>query len=201
MECCLKVLTYTFIKHLFFEVQLSHSARDRMYHEGFIFWGIPTPFACRSAEEVQWKMRFIDIPKSLTNDISVYMTYTGLPETQLWHWIPFGLKYTWWRHQMETFSALLAICAGNSPVPGEFSDKGQWRGALMFSLICVWINGWVNSREAGDLGRYLAPYDVTVMRFNVDSVINLAVCHHQRRLESLLVYGPLRLRVVVKWSR
>ena len=29
-------------------------------------------------------------------------------------------KNTWWRHQMETFSALLAICAGNSPVPGEF---------------------------------------------------------------------------------
>ena len=27
---------------------------------------------------------------------------------------------TWWRHQMETFSSLLAICAGNSPVPGEF---------------------------------------------------------------------------------
>ena len=27
---------------------------------------------------------------------------------------------TWWRHQMETSSALLAICAGNSPVPGEF---------------------------------------------------------------------------------
>ena len=26
----------------------------------------------------------------------------------------------WWRHQMETFSALLAFCAGNSPVPGEF---------------------------------------------------------------------------------
>ena len=26
----------------------------------------------------------------------------------------------WWRHQMETFAALLAICAGNSPVPGEF---------------------------------------------------------------------------------
>ena len=28
--------------------------------------------------------------------------------------------YSWWRHQMETFSALLAICAGNSLVPGEF---------------------------------------------------------------------------------
>ena len=30
---------------------------------------------------------------------------------------------TWWRHQMETFSVLLAICAGNSPVPGEFPTK------------------------------------------------------------------------------
>ena len=41
--------------------------------------------------------------------------------------------------------------------------KGQWRGALMFSLICVWINGWVNNREAGDLRRHCAHYDVTVM--------------------------------------
>ena len=29
----------------------------------------------------------------------------------------------WWRHQMETFSALLTICAGNSPVPGEFPTQ------------------------------------------------------------------------------
>ena len=41
--------------------------------------------------------------------------------------------------------------------------KGQRRGALMFSLICVWINGWVNNREAGDLRRYRTHYDVIVM--------------------------------------
>ena len=36
-------------------------------------------------------------------------------------WDPTGRsEITWWRHQMETFSALLAICAENSPVPGEF---------------------------------------------------------------------------------
>ena len=29
-------------------------------------------------------------------------------------------ELTWWRHQMETYSASLAFCAGNSPVPGEF---------------------------------------------------------------------------------
>ena len=41
--------------------------------------------------------------------------------------------------------------------------KGQWREALMFSLICVWINRWVNNREAGDLRRYHGHYDVNVM--------------------------------------
>ena len=40
---------------------------------------------------------------------------------------------------------------------------GQCHGALMFSLIFPWINGWVNNREAGDLRRNCAHYDVTVM--------------------------------------
>ena len=53
---------------------------------------------------------------------------------------------TWWRHQMEAFAALLAHCAGNSPVPVNSPHKGQWRGALMFSLIYAWINDWVNNR-------------------------------------------------------
>ena len=39
--------------------------------------------------------------------------------------------------------------------------KVEWRGALMFSL--VWINGWVNNREAGDVRRHRVHYDVTVM--------------------------------------
>ena len=47
--------------------------------------------------------------------------------------------------------------------PVNSLHKGQWRGALMFSLICVWINGWENNREAGDLRRYRAHYDVIVM--------------------------------------
>ena len=47
--------------------------------------------------------------------------------------------------------------------PVNSSHKGQWSGALMFSLICVWINDWVNNGEAGDLRRYSIHYDVTVM--------------------------------------
>ena len=41
--------------------------------------------------------------------------------------------------------------------------KGQWRGALMFWLSCIWIYSWVNNRVAGDLRRYCTHYDVIVM--------------------------------------
>ena len=58
----------------------------------------------------------------------------------------------WWRHQIETFSALLATCAGNSPVTGEFPVQRP-----------VIINSWVNNRGAGGLRRHRAHYDVTVM--------------------------------------
>ena len=47
--------------------------------------------------------------------------------------------------------------------PVNSPHKGQWRGALIFSLICAWLNGWVNNREAGDLRRHRAYYDVIVM--------------------------------------
>ena len=48
-----------------------------------------------------------------------------------WHYLP------WWRHQMEILSALLALCAGNSPVTGEFPAQSRCRESSMFSLICA----------------------------------------------------------------
>ena len=70
---------------------------------------------------------------------------------------------SWWRHQMETFSSLLALCAGKSRSLVNSPPKDQWRGALVFSLTCAWINGWINNDEAGDLRRHRAHYDVSVM--------------------------------------
>ena len=55
------------------------------------------------------------------------------------------------------------------PLCGEFTGhrwikpKGQWRGALMFSLICAWTNDWANNEDTGDLKRHRAHYDVSVM--------------------------------------
>ena len=65
-----------------------------------------------------------------------------------------------WKH----FPRYWPFVRGIHRSPVNSPHKGQWRGALMFSLICVWINGWVNNREAGDLRHYCAHYDVTVMR-------------------------------------
>ena len=69
-----------------------------------------------------------------------------------------------WRHQMETFSTFLVLREGNPPVTSTFSSQCQWRGALMFSLICAWTNNGANNRNAGDLRRHGAHNDVTVMK-------------------------------------
>ena len=63
---------------------------------------------------------------------------------------------------MEAFSALLAFCAGNSPVTGEFPAQRPVTRSFD-GFFYTWINGWVNNREAGDLRRHIAHYDVTVM--------------------------------------
>ena len=64
---------------------------------------------------------------------------------------------------METLSALLALCAGNSSVTGEFPTQRPVTGSFDAFLICAQINGLVNNRGAGDLKRHDAHYDVIVM--------------------------------------
>ena len=64
-----------------------------------------------------------------------------------------------WKH----FPRYWPFVRGIYRSPVNSPHKGQWRGALMISLICAWTNGWVNSRYAGDLRCHRAHYDITVM--------------------------------------
>ena len=66
-------------------------------------------------------------------------------------------------HQMETFPRYWPFVREIHRSPVNSLHKGQWRGALMLSLIYAWINGWVNIRDAGNLRRHRAYYDVNVM--------------------------------------
>ena len=64
-----------------------------------------------------------------------------------------------WKH----FPRYWPLVRGIHRSPVNSPHKGQWRGALMFTLICARINGWVNNLEAGDLRRYRLHYDVIVV--------------------------------------
>ena len=76
----------------------------------------------------------------------------------VWYW-PIHDDVIKWKH----FPRYWPFVRGNDRSPviprTKASDVELW----CFSLICVWINGWVNNHEGGDLRRYRAHYDVTVM--------------------------------------
>ena len=73
-----------------------------------------------------------------------------------------------WKH----FPRYWPFVRGFHRSPVISPQKGQWRGALVFSSICVWIKGSENNREAGDLRRHRDHYDVTVMGFGRSSCHN-----------------------------
>ena len=81
-----------------------------------------------------------------------------------------------WKH----FPRYWPFVRGIHRSPVNSPHKGQWRGALMFTLICARINGWVNNREAGDLRRYRAHYDVIVMQGRFDTYGPLCKCALRR---------------------
>ena len=94
-----------------------------------------------------------NIARLFTTQTVLYMHYRTLP---LWcdgirrpySIYRFLQKDLWWRHQMETFSAVLLFVRGIHRSPVNSHHQGQWHGAFMFSLICAWRNGCVNNRDA-----------------------------------------------------
>ena len=82
-------------------------------------------------------------------------------------------------------------------------NKGQLRGALMFSLICAKINGWVNNGEAGSLRRHRVHYDVTVI-FCSKETRTMAMwrahwsdCHHPHLPRRLRRTGNEKMNTVL----
>ena len=83
--------------------------------------------------------------------------------------------------------------------------KGQWRGALMSSLICVWIKGWVNNREADDLRRHHGHYDVIVMEsikheyqeISADALCDRSLCIGPVRFEPRFRQVVFKLIVII----
>ena len=81
--------------------------------------------------------------------------------------------FTWWLFWDHSYDDVVkwkhcphywSFVRGIHRSPADSSHKGQRRGAFMYSLICAWTNGWANHRDAGDVRRHSAHYDVAVMK-------------------------------------
>ena len=81
-----------------------------------------------------------------------------------------------WKH----FPRYWPFVRGIHRSPINSPHKGKWLGALMFSLIYAWANGWFNTRDASDLNRHRTYYDVTVMVY--------WWCHDKESLFASLVF-------------
>ena len=83
-----------------------------------------------------------------------------------------------WKH----FPRYRPFVRGIHRSPVNSPHKGQWRGALMFTLICARINGWVYNHEADDLRRHHAHYDVIVMDYPSANEVIIKdmsnICHY-----------------------
>ena len=99
-----------------------------------------------------WMRQYLTDNPAVTNDWENNILYMHVHDDVIkWkHFLRYWL-FVWGIHRSPV----------NSP------HKGHWRGALMFSLICAWINGWVNNQDAGNLRRHRAHYDVILMPMHI----------------------------------
>ena len=96
----------------------------------------------------------------------------------------------WWRHQMETFSALLVLCERNPPVTGVFpSQRPVTRSFGVFFDVRM-NNGWANNWDVDDLRRHRTHYDVTVILF-------LPPIDHKSALIQVMAWCHLMMQ---RWS-
>ena len=75
-----------------------------------------------------------------------------------WKRFPHYWSFAWWRHQMETFYALLTPCAEN-----QFPAQRPVTRSFGIFFICAWTNSWASNGDAGDLRLHRAHFDVIVM--------------------------------------
>ena len=121
------------------------------------------------SETVDFNRNIIELIKNFI-DTTLWF-YPRIRHIQKWIKNTFLHMKNWydalWDHddviKWKQFSRHWPFVCGIHRSPVNSPHKGQWGGALMFSLICTWINGLVNTREAGELRRYFTHCDVIVM--------------------------------------
>ena len=139
---------------------------NQKWHVAWNAFCAENPFSCTKCSELHWDLIPMDLERNFDERIwrcsgnhsqNLNCSITAFHgELSLWEEELAGNNddVIKWKNFPRYWSFVRGIH------PGEFPHKGQWRGALIFSLICTWINDWVNNSEAGDLRPCRAHYDV-----------------------------------------
>ena len=133
-----------------------------------------TEYWCFTLTKRKWKWRRLGLqnqfPPFVHKPVQIcsHQKPSLPPLTTPSHWGGMSTLLLWthnndvikWKH----FPRYWSFVRGLHQSPVNSPHKSKWRGTFMFSLICVWINGWVNNREAGGFRRHRAHYDVIAMQ-------------------------------------
>ena len=98
-----------------------------------------------------------------------------------------------WKHFLHYWPFVWGIHQSlvNSP------HKGQWCRALMFSLTCVWINDWVNNREAHYLRGHCTHYDITAMETDLNALMLFLMLMVWKYLYSCLIISNTNMTIEI----
>ena len=141
------------------------SIKQRIWHEGTRLWWItfsPEHTLPLAMGWVNWNALFRDYSSRIQD---VFRKTYWFSESQVSHLSKDNdnddvIK---WKY----FPRCWPFVRGIHRSPMNSPHKGQWCRSLMFSLICAWINGWVNNRETGDMRRNCVPYDFIVIFWRI----------------------------------
>ena len=106
------------------------------------------------------------------------------------------LFMVYWLMMTSSYGDIFRV-TGHLWPPVNSPYKGQWRGALVFSLICAWINCWVNNCEAGDLRRHRAHYDIIVITLGTYCCELWIKIHSIKTFENVIC----KLLVILFWCQ
>ena len=92
--------------------------------------------------------------------------------------------------EFQIYIYIYMMTSSNENIFHVTGHRGQWHGALMFSLICAWANGSVKNQDTGDLRRHRAHYDANVM--------TCSVCARNGRNTNIYIYTFLQTNSAYK---
>ena len=116
-----------------------------------------------------------------------------------------GGQYSWWHDDVikwKHFPRYWPFVREIHRSPVNSPHKGQWRRALMFSVICARINGWVNNLGAGEKRRHRTHCDVAIMgalanNHNHKSKVRLTLVKNGQSQYWLYLIGRLKVKMCV----